>query len=104
MLVGQVTPSMLEHLGFGTFVFFGSFSLLGGLFVLFFVPETKGLTLEEMDDVFGSSKGLAVADQQRQTAIYRRLGLLVDTKILDRISDEEKQSHSEEMLSRAKEA
>lgn len=58
ILVGQVTPSMLTHLGFGTFVFFGvsafhvilfrgavesnfkfpkSFSLLGGLFVMFFV-------------------------------------------------------------------
>ncbi|KAG6908544.1 hypothetical protein DXG01_004177 [Tephrocybe rancida] len=93
-IVGEVTPIMQEKLGFGTFVFFGTFSLLGGLFVLFFVPETKGLSLEEMDDVFGSSKGLAIADQQRQEAIYRRLGLLVDNE--DRLSDEKASSTKEE--------
>lgn len=75
-IVGQVTPSMLAHLGFGTFVFFGVFSLMGGLFIIFFVPETKGLTLEEMDDLFGNSQGLAKADEERQLAIHRRLGLI----------------------------
>ncbi|PCH42530.1 general substrate transporter [Wolfiporia cocos MD-104 SS10] len=73
-IVGQVTPTMLARIGFGTFVFFGSFSFLGGLFIWFLVPETKGLTLEEMDDVFGSA-GLAVADQERQLAIEKRIGL-----------------------------
>lgn len=38
------------------------------------VPETKGLTLEEMDDVFGSV-GLAAADQQRQAEINKAIGL-----------------------------
>ncbi|KAI5986533.1 general substrate transporter [Pisolithus albus] len=74
-IVGQVTPSMMTHLGFGTFVFFGAFSLMGGIFVLLFVPETKGLTLEEMDAVFGDSEGLGVADQERQTEIANRIGL-----------------------------
>jgi sugar porter (SP) family MFS transporter len=74
-IVGQVTPSMLTHIGFGTFVFFGAFAFLGGFFIMFFVPETKGLTLEEMDDVFGDREGLAVADQQRQNAIADRIGL-----------------------------
>ncbi|KAF9565274.1 general substrate transporter [Agrocybe pediades] len=41
-IVGQVTPSMLTHISYGTFIFFGAFSLMGGLFVLFLVPETKG--------------------------------------------------------------
>ena len=66
---------MQQHLGFGTFIFFGAFSFLGALFVLFFVPETKGLTLEEMDGVFGSSKGLAAEELERQAAINHRLGL-----------------------------
>ncbi|KAL0954486.1 hypothetical protein HGRIS_003454 [Hohenbuehelia grisea] len=75
-IVGEVTPTMLDKLGFGTFVFFGAFSFLGGLFVWFFVPETKGLTLEEMDEVFGDSTGLGAADIERQTAIHKRLGLV----------------------------
>ncbi|KIP07658.1 hypothetical protein PHLGIDRAFT_105427, partial [Phlebiopsis gigantea 11061_1 CR5-6] len=76
-IVGQVTPTMMTHLGFGTFVFFGAspaFSFVGGLFILFFVPETKGLSLEEMDDVFGFV-GLAAADQARQDDINRTIGL-----------------------------
>ncbi|TFY58399.1 hypothetical protein EVJ58_g6441 [Rhodofomes roseus] len=73
-IVGQVTPTMMKNITFGTFVFFGSFTFLGALFIAFFVPETKGLTLEEMDDVFGS-EGLAAADTERQLAIEKRLGL-----------------------------
>jgi len=77
-IVGQVTPSMIKHLSFGTFIFFGAFSILGGLFVMFLVPETKGLTLEEMDEVFGDPAGLGQADIERQKSIQRRLGLLVE--------------------------
>ena len=36
-IVGQVTPTMMTNIGFGTFVFFGAFMFVGGLFVLFFV-------------------------------------------------------------------
>ncbi|RXW21725.1 hypothetical protein EST38_g4122 [Candolleomyces aberdarensis] len=87
-IVGQVTPSMLEHITYGTFIFFGAFSLAGGLFIWWFVPETKGLTLEEMDIVFGATEGLAAADQVRQEAILRRLGL-IDDGVVEKKSDEE---------------
>ncbi|KAH7925500.1 general substrate transporter [Leucogyrophana mollusca] len=92
-IVGQVTPTMLTHLGFGTFVFFGAFSLMGGLFVLIFVPETKGLSLEEMDQVFGDREGLAVADQQRQNEIADRIGL--SAYALKGTSDLEKHSQDQ---------
>ena len=39
------------------------------------VPETKGLTLEEMDEVFGDQTGSSVTDQERLVAIHRRIGL-----------------------------
>lgn len=76
-IVGQVTPNMIQHLSYGTFIFFGLFSFMGGLFVWFFVPETKGYSLEEMDAVFGESAtgGRAAEDQSRLLEIYRRLGL-----------------------------
>lgn len=35
------------------FFMFGSFNVLMGLFVWFFIPETKGLSLEKMDQLFG---------------------------------------------------
>ncbi|KAI9057302.1 general substrate transporter [Trametes sanguinea] len=73
-IVGQVTPTMLDNIGFGTFVFFGAFSLAGGLFIWFFVPETKGLSLEEMDEIFGSA-GMAASEQARFLAIEKRIGL-----------------------------
>ncbi|TFY82254.1 hypothetical protein EWM64_g1754 [Hericium alpestre] len=74
-IVGQVTPTMMKNLRFGTFIFFGVFSFLGGLFILFFVPETKGLTLEEMDEAFGDDAGTATQDIERHLAIAKRIGL-----------------------------
>ncbi|EIW86994.1 general substrate transporter [Coniophora puteana RWD-64-598 SS2] len=74
-IVGQVTPTMMSKITYGTFIFFGAFSFMGALFFAFFVPETKGLTLEEMDQVFGDSEGLAIADRERQAAISERIGL-----------------------------
>jgi hypothetical protein len=40
-IVGQVTPKMLDELRYGTYIFFGSLTLLGAGWVYFFVPETK---------------------------------------------------------------
>lgn len=35
------------------FFMFGTFSIIMGTFVYFFIPETKGLSLESMDELFG---------------------------------------------------
>ncbi|KAK0500345.1 general substrate transporter [Armillaria luteobubalina] len=75
-IIGQVTPSMLQHLGYGTFIFFGIFSFLGGCFIMFLVPETKGVSLEEMEELFGNSTNLASEDLRRVEDIYKRLGLM----------------------------
>lgn len=48
---------------------------IGVLYVWFFVPETKGRTLEEMDELFGS-EGMAVEDEARKRQIEREIGLL----------------------------
>jgi len=73
-IVGQVTPDMITGIRYGTFILFGLLITMGAGFVWFFVPETKQLTLEEMDLVFGSS-GVAIADQERMRQINAEIGL-----------------------------
>ncbi|KAL4802101.1 general substrate transporter [Aspergillus unguis] len=52
------TPYILRDLGSGTFLLFGVFCLGIAAFVWRFVPETRGLTLEEVQHVFdGDTKG-----------------------------------------------
>jgi len=73
-IVGQVTPDMITGITYGTFILFGALITLGAAFIWFYVPETKQLTLEEMDLVFGSS-GVAAADQERMAQINAEIGL-----------------------------
>lgn len=88
-IIGQVTPSMLQHLGYGTFILFGIFSFLGGCFIMFLVPETKGVSLEEMEELFGNNTNLASEDLRRIEDIYKRLGLIVENIQVDEKHDEE---------------
>jgi hypothetical protein len=50
---------MFASITYGTFIFFGSMTVLGGIYVYLFLPETKGVPLEQMEDLFGQ-KGLAI--------------------------------------------
>jgi len=72
--IGQVTPVLLSNIGYGTYILFGLLTYMGAAFIWFFVPETKRLTLEEMDLVFGS-EGVAAGDAERMAAINREIGL-----------------------------
>ncbi|KAG2165664.1 hypothetical protein JADG_005403 [Aureobasidium aubasidani] len=74
--IGQATPDMVKHMNYGTFIFFGIICFLAAAFIYFMVPETKGLTLEEMDEVFGDEAGNAADDRARLDRIYTQLGLM----------------------------
>jgi MFS family permease len=74
-IVGLVTPIMMTNITYGTFLLFGILSFMGGFYIWFFVPETKGLTLEEIDEAFGDTAGVASKDSARQLAIANRIGL-----------------------------
>ncbi|XP_061992682.1 sugar transport protein MST4-like [Rosa rugosa] len=50
-VIAQAFLSMLCHLKFGIFLFFAAFVFIMFLFVLFLLPETKGVPIEEMTDV-----------------------------------------------------
>ncbi|RZC80525.1 hypothetical protein C5167_043100 [Papaver somniferum] len=51
-IIAQVFLSMLCHMKFGLFFFFGGFVFIMTIFVYFFVPETKGIPIEEMSQVW----------------------------------------------------
>ncbi|KAI9932464.1 hypothetical protein ASPWEDRAFT_33367 [Aspergillus wentii DTO 134E9] len=73
--VGLFTSPFISRSSYGTFIFFGLFTVMGVIFVITVVPETKGRTLEEMDEIFGS-QGMAAEDDALRHQIERDIGLL----------------------------
>jgi sugar porter (SP) family MFS transporter len=73
-IVGQVTPDMLSTMTYGTYIFFGLLTFMGAAFIWFFFPETKGISLEEMDILFGSV-GLAEREKERWKEVHAEVGL-----------------------------
>ncbi|KAH8422448.1 sugar porter family MFS transporter [Aspergillus melleus] len=53
-IISRTTPYMITSLGYGTYFFFGSLMICMGIWAYFFIPETKGKTLEEMEALFGA--------------------------------------------------
>lgn len=50
-LIGQTFLTMLCTMRFGVFFFFGGCLLLGVLFAAFFIPETRNVPIEEMEEI-----------------------------------------------------
>jgi len=63
-----MTPSAIYHIGWRIFLMFGIFCVANGAFVFFFIKETKGRSLEEMDVLFGT-----VEAEQRAADVERIL-------------------------------
>ena len=53
IIVGQVWPIAVAHIGPKTFFIFMSFNVFSVFLVYSFYPETKKMTLEELDSHFG---------------------------------------------------
>ena len=54
-IIGLVTPDMLNTVKWGTYIFFAAFCLIAFGFTYFFIPETQGKSLEDMDIAFGDT-------------------------------------------------
>ncbi|KAL7271225.1 hypothetical protein RUND412_006028 [Rhizina undulata] len=55
-VVARATPNMMATVGkggYGTYFIYGSFCFSMFTITWFFVPETKGVSLEKMDEIFG---------------------------------------------------
>jgi hypothetical protein len=65
-IIGLITPPLVQKTGFGAYIFFAVFCVISFVWVWFAVPETKGKTLEEMDEVFNDRSGVEdVAKKER---------------------------------------
>lgn len=68
-IIGLITPPLVENTGYGAYVFFAVFCLASFVWTFFFVPETKGKSLEAMDQVFKDVS--SEAEERRRDRIER---------------------------------
>ncbi|CAO3667351.1 unnamed protein product [Umbelopsis ramanniana] len=52
VLVGQITPILMNAITFYTYVVYAAIAIIIFLFLYFFTPEPKGLSLEEVEVIF----------------------------------------------------
>lgn len=71
-IVGIATPSMLDKITYGTYIFFAAMCFLAGVWAFFLVPETGGKTLEELDEVFGDTSGQEERDIVAEAIAHQR--------------------------------
>lgn len=55
VILAQASPVALANIGWRYYIFFIVMNLLVALIVFLFVPETKGKSLEEVNEVFGDA-------------------------------------------------
>lgn len=68
-IVAIAIPPMMESKGYQTYVFFAVMCTLSVVWSVLLVPETKGKTLEEIDDVFGDVQGHEDLEIMRQAMV-----------------------------------
>ncbi|KIN03559.1 hypothetical protein OIDMADRAFT_118655 [Oidiodendron maius Zn] len=55
-VVTKALPSMYTSMGYGVYIFFASCLICASIYAYFFIPETKGLRIDQMDHLFGFTK------------------------------------------------
>lgn len=48
-VITKAMPYIFSSFGYGTWFFFASWMVLASVWAFFFLPETKGLTIDQMD-------------------------------------------------------
>lgn len=66
-VMSQITPHAVANIGWRTFLMFAIFNFANIVYVWFFVRETNGKSLEEMEVVFGTVDHLPTKDSESQT-------------------------------------
>jgi len=66
VLVSSTTTTLMKHLDFYTFLIYAGFCLIAFIFTSLFIRETKGLSLEDMDRLYGDDSINAREDFKKQ--------------------------------------
>jgi len=74
--VAMSTPDFVAAAPFGAYIFLGMMCVIGAAWVFWFVPETKGRTLDELDEVFADKSGQSVWEAEQMIQAQRDVGLL----------------------------
>ncbi|KAG8945579.1 hypothetical protein FRC00_010060, partial [Tulasnella sp. 408] len=74
--VAMSTPDFVTAASYGVYIFLGMMCVIGALYIYFLTPETKGRTLDEMDELFGDKSGRSQADAAVLEQAMREVGLL----------------------------
>ncbi|KAE8540573.1 hypothetical protein D1P53_003524 [Cryptococcus gattii VGV] len=88
--VAMVTPHMIESIGYKTYIVFMCFCVVGFFYSIFILPELKGLSLEEVDQLFHDTSG--AEDRARRDRIAAQIGL---DKVANQIQHREKANDAE---------
>jgi len=88
-IIARSTPYMISDLGYGAYFFFASILVAMGIWAFFFVPETKGISLEEMDALFLRPMHKAVWAQLRGRPILTEEGVAAANKGIEPIREKE---------------
>jgi hypothetical protein len=52
-VVTKALPSMFTSMGFGVYIFFATMLIFAAVYAFVFIKETKGLRMDQMDELFG---------------------------------------------------
>ncbi|KAI7307355.1 quinate permease [Hortaea werneckii] len=67
-IITKITPEAVNNIGWKTFIMFGVFCFSNGVYVFLFIPETKQMTLEEIDMLFDGPR-----PEERQKDVERAM-------------------------------
>jgi len=76
---------MISNIGYGTYLFFGSCTILMTIWAYFFVPETKGRTLESMDLLFGATT-VSYADELTEDEVQEKTEAIGQTENVEKVA------------------
>lgn len=88
--VAMSTPDFVAVAPYGAYIFLGLMCVIAAGYVFFLVPETKGRTLDELDEIFGDDSGRSRWEAEQMTQAQSDVGLFSLLGISPHAGDKEK--------------